>query len=60
MNVHTVKQLKKAQSRTVQQRAFNDLLLRKHVNGGTLQFGDMQKLINNYNSMGFNEWTTSN
>jgi hypothetical protein len=40
--------------------SFNDVLLQKYMNGGTLQFGYMQKVINNYNSMGFNKVTCLN
>jgi hypothetical protein len=47
------KQVKKAQERTTQQQAFSDLLLQKHLNGGNLRFGDVQKVVNDYQSMGF-------
>jgi hypothetical protein len=51
-NKYIAKIAKRARDRAVQQ-AFNDLLLRKHVNGGKLKFGDMIAVINNYWSVSF-------
>jgi hypothetical protein len=54
------KKVKKAQDRAVQQQAFNDLLLRKHLNGGSLKHGDMVKVINEYRDIGFTSVTQHN
>jgi hypothetical protein len=44
----------------VQQQTFIDLLLRKHVNGGSLKHGDMVKVINDYRDIGFTSATQHN
>jgi hypothetical protein len=54
------KQLRKDQDRVVQKRAFNDLLVRRGTNNGKLKFGDLEKVVQEYQNMGFTSVTRRN
>jgi hypothetical protein len=55
-----VKQLQKAQDRVVQKKAFNEVLLRRNLNNGKLKFGEIEKVVKEYNTMGFSSVTQRN
>jgi hypothetical protein len=47
------KLLKKVSNRAIQKQAFNELLLKRANNSGQLKFGVIQKIVNEYNKLGY-------
>jgi hypothetical protein len=54
------KEIKKKADRLIQKHAFNELLRRKSINGGNLKFGDIQKVVDEFQDLGYNAVTRLN
>ncbi len=54
------KRIKKAIGKAIQEEAFKEILKLKGLGNGKLHYGDMDKVVKNYNEKGYQEVTRDN
>jgi hypothetical protein len=54
------KKVKKRADRAIQKQAFNELLFRRTTNSGKLNFRDIQNVVNEFQSLGYDAVTRRN
>jgi hypothetical protein len=57
---YKTKRIRLLKIRLVQKQAFNELLVQRNANGGTLPYGAIVTMVKDYNERGFSEVTERN